>query len=269
MKNYSLIPIQFAQNALSKVFVTHLTDPDKFITIPVCVYYIQGPEQNIIIDSGTWPLMPPEMEERRGEKDGQIKGSWNRIVSGLAKLNLKPEDIDIVIVSHAHFEHMGFIKEWKNAKFIIQKDEYEHAVRPIAPYRHVFLPEKIWELENHIGGMEIIDGDVEIVPGVSVMKCPGHTPGMQAVCIESSEGLMIYASDLINIYHNMYPWDERLGTPYRSTFYIPPGYYINMRECVDSFQRIKAKADIIIPGHEHMVADAGKIPPEPYKPERK
>ncbi len=142
MKNYSLIPIQFAQNALSKVFVTHLTDPDKFITIPVCVYYIQGPEQNIIIDSGTWPLMPPEMEERRGEKDGQIKGSWNRIVSGLAKLNLKPEDIDIVIVSHAHFEHMGFIKEWKNAKFIIQKDEYEHAVRPIAPYRHVFLPEK-------------------------------------------------------------------------------------------------------------------------------
>jgi glyoxylase-like metal-dependent hydrolase (beta-lactamase superfamily II) len=161
---------------------------------------------------------------------------------------------------------MGFVKEWTNAKFIIQKDEYEHAMNPIPPYRHLFLPEKMRELQSHPAGVEIVDGDAEIVEGVKVLKCPGHTPGMQAVSIESSEGMIVFGSDLVNIYHNIYPMDEELGTPYESTYFIPPGFYTNMVECFTSIDRIRAIANIIVPGHEPRVAMAGKIPPSPYVP---
>ena len=83
----------------------------------------------------------------------------------LARVGLKPEEIDIVIITHLHFDHVDQGALYKNARIIIQKDELEYALNP-HPSQGLFFDRKTFENLN----FEVIEGDREIVPGVSVLR---------------------------------------------------------------------------------------------------
>ncbi len=272
MRNYSLVPLEVARNprGQDEGFAPVISDRKQELqTLPVFIFYIEGPKEKILIDCGKAPQMSPYLEELlvRVYPDGpeKVKGSWEAVEKALARVNLKAEDIDIIVVTHAHQGHLGYVRQFPKARFYIQEEELEFSLNPLSPYRHLYLRDKLYELERH-PHLKLVSGDVEIVPGINVLKCPGHTPGMQAVALETEKGIVVYGSDLVYSYHAMYPNNEDLGIPLPYTNFLPPSQYLSLPQCHASFEKLVAAADILLPAHDEKLRDGVSIPPAPYNP---
>ena len=102
------------------------------------------------------------------------------VADALADVDLTPADIDLVINTHLHFDHCGQNSVFTHAACHVQRAEVERA------------RVESRELYDWFGFMnarfELLDGDTEIVPGVSVIATPGHTSGHQSVLVATTEG---------------------------------------------------------------------------------
>jgi len=137
------------------------------------------------------------------------------LTESLAKEGVKPGDIDLVINTHLHFDHAGgntrlvdgrAVPAFPNAKYIVQKAELEHAMRPTerdraSYYAHDFVP------VTDAGQWHFLEGDTEILPGISVVKIPGHNLNIQGVQIRGGGRELMYVSDLLPTRHHLpLPW---------------------------------------------------------------
>ncbi|MGH9865470.1 MAG: MBL fold metallo-hydrolase [Candidatus Acidiferrales bacterium] len=128
-----------------------------------------------------------------------------RLLEQLAAHGVKPENVDIVINTHLHFDHCGWNTRmvdgkarptFPNARYVVQKKDLEHARNPTERDRASFL------LENYIPVEEarqwwLLEGDTEIAPGVTVFVVPGHTDAMQCVKLEGGGKTAVFLADLV------------------------------------------------------------------------
>lgn len=128
-----------------------------------------------------------------------------RFPEQLAAQGVKPEQVDFVINTHLHFDHCGWdtrIVDGKarptfpNGRYVVQKKDFEHAKKPTERDRASFLPENYMPVEE-AGQWWLVEGEQEIVPGVSVFLAPGHTPAMQCVKLEGGGKAAIFLADLV------------------------------------------------------------------------
>jgi glyoxylase-like metal-dependent hydrolase (beta-lactamase superfamily II) len=153
-------------------------------------------EKNILIETG--------IGNKLSEKMVQIFGQPAKLLESLSAAGAAPEQIDIVINSHLHFDHCGWntIRQngaiagtFPNATYYVQEGEWRHAhqgQRDSVSYLHDNYDPLV-----DSGQMKLLRGNQEIVPGVSVEVFPGHTRDMQAVLIQSGGQTACYISDLI------------------------------------------------------------------------
>ena len=228
--------------------MTHLVGFGSPQTRGSYVWYIEGPEENILVDAGS----SAEMKATGGA--GSIMFPEGRaehvqtIEEGLGKLGLKPEDIDIVILTHAHEDHIQLARKYPKAKFIIQKAELDFARNPHPIQRFTYQPELIEGLN-----FEVVEGDAQIVDGVSVMLTPGHSPGGQSVIVETAKGRAVITG-FCCIRQNFEP-PQGLAVPV-----IPPGIHLDIVQAYDSVLKVKELADIVIPIHDSEFLGVDKIP---------
>lgn len=138
-----------------------------------------------------------------------------RLPEQLAQHGVKLQDVDIVINTHLHFDHCGWDTKvtgdkvrptFPNAKYIVQKKDFEHATNPTERDRASFM------LENYVPvadakQWELLDGEKQIVPGVTVIPAPGHTDAMQCVKLEGGGKTAIFLADLVpTTAHLPLPW---------------------------------------------------------------
>jgi glyoxylase-like metal-dependent hydrolase (beta-lactamase superfamily II) len=128
-----------------------------------------------------------------------------RLPEQLAQNGVNPKDVDVVINTHLHFDHCGWdtrIVDGKvrptfpNAKYIVQKKDFEHAKNPTERDRASFMAENFMPVDE-AKQWQLIEGEQLIVPGVSVVPAPGHTPAMQCVKLESGGKTAIFLADLV------------------------------------------------------------------------
>jgi len=153
-------------------------------------------EKTILIETGIGNKLP--------EKMVQLYGQPAKLLDNLGAAGAAPEDIDIVINTHLHFDHCGWNTVRRNgavtptfpkATYYVQEGEWKHAhegLRDSVSYFHENYDPLI-----ESGQMRLLRGDQEIVPGVSVQVFPGHTRDMQAVIIQGGGQTACYISDLI------------------------------------------------------------------------
>jgi glyoxylase-like metal-dependent hydrolase (beta-lactamase superfamily II) len=157
---------------------------------------IRADDKNILIETGIGNKLPDKM--------AQIYGQPAKLLDSLSSAGLAPDDIDIVINTHLHFDHCGWNTIRRNgaiaatfpkAKYYVQEGEWRHA--------HQNQRDAVsYTTDNYdslvaSGQMELLRGDREIVPGISVQVFPGHTRDMQAVIIRGGGKTACYISDLI------------------------------------------------------------------------
>ena len=157
---------------------------------------IRTGEKNVLIETG--------VGNKLSDKMVQTFGQPAKLLENLSATGLSPEDIDIVINSHLHFDHCGWntiryhgaIKPtFPKATYYVQEGEWKHAhegQRDSVSY----LPDN-YDPMVESGQMRLQRGNQEIVPGISVEVFPGHTHDMQAVLIQSGGQTACYISDLI------------------------------------------------------------------------
>jgi len=168
---------------------------------------------------------------------------------GLGKIGLEPEDIEIVILTHVHWDHVGLASKLSKAKFIIQKAELEFARNPHETQKH-FYDKGLMEGLN----LEVIEGDRKIIDGVEVLFTPGHSPGGQSVVVDTPKGTAIITG-FCAILDNFDPPEEVKGPPV-----IPPGIHIDITQVYDSVLKVKQMADFILPLHDNRFISIDKIP---------
>jgi len=153
-------------------------------------------EKNILIETGIGNKLPDKM--------AQIFGQPAKLLENLSAAGLLPDQIDVVINTHMHFDHCGWntirqnggiVPTFPNATYYVQEGEWQHAhegLRDSVSYLH-----ENYDPLVETGKMKLLRGNDEIVHGISVDVFPGHTRDMQAVLIQSRVQSACYISDLI------------------------------------------------------------------------
>ena len=158
---------------------------------------IRTGKHNVIVETGIGPKLSPKMAE--------IYEHTPRLVENLRAGGVDPKSIDIVINTHLHFDHCGWntymengraVPTFPNARYFAQRVEVEHGHRQLERDRISYISENYDPLIAS-GQMTLLDGDADIVPGISVRLYPGHTRSMQGVIIRSAGQTVCYIGDLI------------------------------------------------------------------------
>jgi glyoxylase-like metal-dependent hydrolase (beta-lactamase superfamily II) len=109
------------------------------------------------------------------------------VADALAEHDLTPGDIGLVINTHLHFDHCGQNAVFKHAPFYIQAAELARARRE--------SPQLADWFDFMDARYELLDGDAEILPGLSVVATPGHTAGHQSVVVSTDNGAEVLIGD--------------------------------------------------------------------------
>jgi glyoxylase-like metal-dependent hydrolase (beta-lactamase superfamily II) len=159
----------------------------------------------ILVETGNGAKWDAKLKSIYGFADG------DPYMESLAKQDVKAEDVDLVINTHLHFDHAGgntriadgrVVPAFPNAKYVVQRDELPHAMKPTerdraSYYAHDFAP------ITEAGQWRFADGDVDIVPGISVVRIPGHNLQVQAVQIRGGGKKLMFVADLIATRHHL------------------------------------------------------------------
>jgi glyoxylase-like metal-dependent hydrolase (beta-lactamase superfamily II) len=172
-------------------------DAENYVPVGLNSVVVRTGEHTVLIETGIGDKLP--------ERLIKIFGQPAKLLDNLNAAGISPEDIDIVINSHLHFDHCGWntmikdgriVPTFPKAKYYAPEGEWQHGRLQLERDAISYMSENYDPLIK-TGQMELLQGDQEIVPGISVRVFPGHTLHMQAVIIESGSQTACYISDLI------------------------------------------------------------------------
>ena len=237
MSTFVIHPLVVGVNETDQGIMTYQKGYGKRIYLPIYVFYLEGGDQRVLVDTGMEEFMiPAGAEEETGLKIMEFEDA-------LATVNVKPEDVDIVVQTHLHNDHCENTYKCTRAKIYVQQAELDFFKSP-HPLDHRYYSDLLDESE-----VVAVEGDAEIVPGIRVVLTPGHTPGGQSVAVQTDEGTAVITGFCCN--GNNFP---TVGPA------VTPGVHINAIEAYESAQRVKDMADILIPIHDIAVGRKGRIP---------
>ena len=161
-----------------------------------CYLVVTGDGKHILIDTGFPPDVPGKPP---GENDSDV-------IKQLADLRLSPDDIEIVIATHFDIDHVGYHDRFAKAEFIVQREHYTLAR---SGHRRFAAGRAHWD--HPALRYRQVDGDTELLPGLTLVESSGHTPGHQSVLVRLPKtGPVLLAIDAVML--------ERLFTPERKAW---------------------------------------------------
>jgi len=221
------------------------------VQIPIPCWLVRASDAVLLFDTGLSPraipgLMRNDPMARFTEED--------LLVHRLEALGLLPDDVDLVVLSHLHYDHAGGAQLFPGSELIVQKDEYGFAHYPASIFESFYyrknfdLPDARWRL---------LDGDAELVPGVTALRTDGHTPGHQSLLVELPDtGPVVLAGDCCY-------WQEHIDAE------RVPGVVWNPTLALHSIKRLKTLARLvggrIFPSHDPVFWQTVKQSPEAYR----
>jgi N-acyl homoserine lactone hydrolase len=154
---------------------------------PVYAYLLRNGDQTILVDTGIGPAN--ELIDRLYEPERRDP------VIELLKHGVEPGEVDAVVVTHLHFDHVGGAWSFPGVPMYVQRAEWEAAQAP-----KYTIPAF---LEFRGANFRLIDGDFEVAAGLRVLATPGHTPGHQAVVAATPEGTTVLAGQALDTHAEM------------------------------------------------------------------
>ena len=235
---FKVHPIVMGTKVFDKSMMTYQFGAGEQYTIPIYCWYLEGGDCKILVDTGE--MSPVQSQDRETSIGGRIY----TFEDGLARWDLAPEDIDIIIHTHLHNDHCENDYKCTNAEIYVHAKELERIHDP-HPLDYRYLEDYIEDVEDN-GQIKTLYGDTEIVPGIRAVHTPVHTEGGMTVFIDTPAGqAAITGFCVIN---------ENFNPPVQikamEMDVIPPGTHVNVYESYDIMMKIQSAADILVPLHE-------------------
>ncbi len=159
-------------------------DDKNYVTAGLNSLLIRTGQKTVLVETG--------MGNKLSDRMIKFYGQPAKLLHNLAAAGIAPDDIDIVINSHLHFDHCGWntvrdrngkiVPTFPRAKYYAPEGEWQYARHPSQRDAISYLPDNYDPLVES-GQMTLLKGGEEIVPGISVKTFPGHTAHMQAIII--------------------------------------------------------------------------------------
>jgi glyoxylase-like metal-dependent hydrolase (beta-lactamase superfamily II) len=170
---------------------------------------VRAHNKTILIETGNGTKWDPKQRAIYNVQDG------DPLVESLAQAGVQPGQIDLVINTHLHFDHCGGntrivndrpVPSFPRAHYVVQRRELEHAMNPSERDRASYFAENFAPIVKE-GRWDLVDGDREILPGISVVRIPGHNADIQAVLLTGDGKTLAFVADLLPTRHHIpLPW---------------------------------------------------------------
>ncbi|MCU1614210.1 MAG: beta-lactamase domain protein [Frankiales bacterium] len=172
------------------------------VELPVPAYLVKLDDgKNLLVDTGMSRLHitdPGATWRGTGMNEALVPemAPEDDLETRLTELDVRPTDIDYVINTHLHFDHAGNNELFERATFFVQREHYEFATG------HPSFPNRYWNLPKL--KYELLDGEMELFPGVEVILTPGHAPAHESVMVRLPEsGNMVVCGDAVYTQDNL------------------------------------------------------------------
>ncbi len=227
-------------------------DSNDIIKVPFISVIFTIENKNILFDTGpnidgNYPIMKRfSTKQNKGQK----------LEEQLKLINLNITDIDLVIVSHLHFDHAGGLKLFRKTGIpvLIQKNEINYAYNPDFFYKEVYYREDFdYEDINY----ETINGDYEINDKLKMIALYGHTPGTQGLLYKYNNNKMIFTSDAVYTMKNIKPELRRQGFDSCTSMWSESAKKVLLKNRIEDYE--------IYPGHDPEFYLNKKFAPYIYK----
>jgi glyoxylase-like metal-dependent hydrolase (beta-lactamase superfamily II) len=180
---------------------------------------VETTDELVLIDNGIGNKEGDRFREIYGVENEPVDataGHATRLEDALAAAGFDASDVGLVIDTHLHFDHAGgntFVDAdgvvrltFPNARYIVQRGEWEWAHRQNERISASYLPHNMDPVAE-AGRFDFVDGDTEVVPGITLMRTPGHTPHHQSVVIRSGDETACFLADVLpTSAHLPLPW---------------------------------------------------------------
>ncbi len=168
------------------------------ITLGMRPLIVRG-EHTLLIDAGCGDKLDPKLSDIYG-----LERSYH-LDRALDDVGLRAEDIEIVLATHLHFDHVGgftarspdgrVVPRFPNARYLVHRGEWDDATHPHERNRASYFPDNFVPLEP-AGVLDLIDDDAKVMAGVTIRRSGGHTRHHQVVMIESQGETAVFAADM-------------------------------------------------------------------------
>ena len=163
--------------------------PIDYITTPYTYLYVNTGEHRVLVDMGA----------------GDLRPSTGKLLQNMKAAGIQPGDIDTVIITHAHPDHIGGTLDdegkpvYANAHYFIWKEEWDFWFSELAEARTpaMFVTCARTNLEPLQDRVTLLDRESEMVPGIGAIAAPGHTPGHIVVSVSSDNERLLYIGDTV------------------------------------------------------------------------
>jgi glyoxylase-like metal-dependent hydrolase (beta-lactamase superfamily II) len=170
---------------------------------------VRAKGRTILIETGNGTKWSEKLRDIYGVELG------DPLLASLRANGTAAEHIDLVINTHLHFDHAGggtrmqdgrAVPAFPNAEYVVQRGEIEHALHPSERDRASYFPENVLPI-SEAGQWRLLEGDAEILPGITVRRIPGHNADIQAVVLSGGGKTLVFVADLLPTRHHVsLPW---------------------------------------------------------------
>jgi glyoxylase-like metal-dependent hydrolase (beta-lactamase superfamily II) len=196
------------------------SNPDMRLALPYQAFLLSNDNTNILIDNGM-----NECSNKYGDMvdDVEFFSTSEQFLKGLKKHGLLPEDIDTVIYTHMHSDHAGNAKYFSRTRTIIQRDELFGALNPCFKEKQLRLydPSYIQYVQNN-PNLLMIDGDINFMEGIRIIKTPGHSRGHQSLVVNTVNGVRVFAGDALHLTIGAFPYLDTIEDYFGNMHKVTP-----------------------------------------------
>ncbi len=172
----------------------HLTEENK-VSFNLASYFLRSDGRNILVDTGMGP------------RSRHPDAPWGELMDDMKRNDISPSDIDLVIMTHAHRDHIGWnltqendrhVPTFPNARYCLSYKDWEACHNPdLIKERFPNAERCVWPLQE-LGLIDFLDDETSITSEIKAIATPGHTPGHVSIQISSGGETGIILGDVLH-----------------------------------------------------------------------